>query len=336
MSDEFTRNAGGHEGDDVGEMTRHPRLDDRSADALFSGRLPADREDLADVAALAERVRLAASQAPTPLPNAVLAAVLADGLATDESDLPVTVRRGATAPAVRGTGRSNPRRKKTMLELLIAKLAGLGLLAKTGIAGAAVLAGATGAGFTGSLPPQTQAGFDRAFGEASAEETEELVELVVDDSDSDSDSDTTDAEAGERPEVPGDEGRATADEAAGDNGADGRATADAAATDGRAFGESKATEARENAPAGPQTGEEASTSGRQNGEEASTSGRHNGEEAATSGRDRAPEAPSGDGTADDTPATDAGQPEEVPAGSSDTGEAASSSAKEGTPAAGRP
>src|SRR5690606_32581647 len=95
MSEEVTRNTDDLSGDDVGEMTRRPRLDDRTADALFSGRIPSDREDLADVAALVESLRTAASATPTPAPNAALAAVLADGLSTDKGELPVTVGSNA-------------------------------------------------------------------------------------------------------------------------------------------------------------------------------------------------------------------------------------------------
>ncbi len=324
MDDGTTRNAIDPSGDDLGEMTRHPRLDDRATDALFSGRLPADREDLADVAALAERLRSAASHASPPAPSPALAAVLTDGLSSQLSDRPATVGSDAPTAALPVAGRPNPTRTRKMLELLLAKLAGISLLAKTGIAGAAVVAASTGAGLTGNLPVPAQGAFDRAFGEAPAEELDDeaVIELVVEETDT---TDEGDTDAGGRPEVPGAEGRATADENAGDDGAEGRATADEAATDGRAFGERRASEAREDAPAGPETGEDASSTGRQTAED-----------AATAGKERAADAPHGDADTGDDAADGAGPPEEVPAGSRETGEATSSSAKERTPPAGRP
>lgn len=335
MSDESTRNASDPSGDDVGEMIRRPRLDDRTADALFSGRLPADREDLADVAAFADRVRMVASETSTPVPNPALAAVLADGLST-EGDLPATVGSDASAPAVQASRLPNRRRTKRMLELLVAKVAGISLLAKTGVAAAAIVAGTTGAGLTGNLPDQAQGAFDRAFGEAPAEETEDadLVSRDVDELDvvdepgaeAPEDTEDTATEEGSRPEVPGAEGRATADENAGEHGAEGRATADEAATDGREFGERKAAEAQENAPA----------DGQQTGQDAASSGRQTGDDAATSGRERAETAPSGDEAAEPPVAPEQGQPEETPAGSSETGAEASTSAKDDAPGGGRP
>jgi hypothetical protein len=352
MPEEVTRNASGGSGDDVDEMTRRPRLDDRSADALFSGRIPVGCEDHDDVAAFSEALRAAVSATPTPVPNAALTAVLADGLSTDNGDLPVTVGSNAPAPATQGSGLPKRRRKTKMLELLIAKLAGISLLAKTSVAGAAVIAASTGAGLTGNLPDQVQEPFDRAFAEAPAEPTEgdttedspEAIEgdleLVDDELDGVDEVDEVDEgdepQEGSRPEVPGDEGRATADANAGENGAEGRETATEAATDGRAFGERQATEARERGQTdraeGQQAGQDAAASGRQNGTEASGDRARTGDDPAAS-----PPNADDDAASDRQPVTpQTGAPGEVPAGSPVTGGTASDGAQQNAPTSPRP
>ncbi|MBS3941203.1 MAG: hypothetical protein KG028_09625 [Actinobacteria bacterium] len=330
MPDEITRNAFDQSGDDEGEMTRRPRLDDRTADAVFSGRLPADREDLADVAALAETLRAAASATPAPVPTASLNAMLQDGLSIENGDLPVTVGSNAAAPATQGARLPNWRRKSMLLEMIIAKVAGISLLAKTGVAAAAITAGATGVAVTGNLPAPAQDAFDRAFVQSEDDETEaptdeateadaeavdtEAVDTeVVDETlvSEEPDTETEDAEDAGRPEVPGAEGRANADENAGENGAHGRATADDAATGGRDFGQQRAEE------------------GKQRGEEASKAGRDRAANAPDDGAEE-PEAeePEESDAEESDEASAQQQPEGKPAGSAATGEEKSSSARD--------
>lgn len=336
MPEKMTRNAFDPSGDDEGEMTRRPRLDDRTADAVFSGRLPADREDLADVAALAEALRAAASATPTPVPTASLNAVLQDGLSIENGDLPVTVGSNAAAPATQGARLPNWRRKSMLLEMIIAKVAGISLLAKTGVAAAAITAGATGVAVTGNLPAPAQDAFDRAFvqsqdedeTEATTDETTETDAELVDtepvateETDTEEvdetlvseepETETEDAEESGRPEVPGAEGRANADENAGENGAHGRATANDAATGGRDFGQQRAEE------------------GRQRGEEASKAGRDRAANAPDDGDEEsdAEEAEESDAEESDE-ASAQQQPEGKPAASAATGEEKSSSARD--------
>ncbi len=324
MSDEVTRNAGGGAGDDVYEMIRRNRLDDRAADALFSGRVPPGREDLADVAGFAEALRSAASEAPEPSPD--LAAILASGLSTDKGDLPAMAGSNVQGPAPQA-GLPKWRIKK-MLEIALAKLASLGLAAKIGVASAAVVAGTAGAGAGGLLPGAVQ---DAVAGTVEAVTPFDLpdsgdvdLEEVADPAENDhgqtvsETARTTDAEGCERgheiattaggdpedcveeteegevetesrPEEPGDEGRTTADTNAGDNGQEGRDTADDAATNQRTYGESKASEnqrtGEDASTGGQQTGEEARTERQQTGEDASAEGQQTGEDASAEGQE---------------------------------------------------
>lgn len=157
---ETTRNARDDSGDYGGEMTRRNRPDERAVSALFSGQVPGGREDLADVAAFAASLRTAAGST-APRPNAALATVLAEGLSTAAGDLPVTA-----ASDQAGTEQSRSRgvngRARSAWESAIARLAALGLAAKVGVMGVALVAGATGAGAAGVLPDQAQEAFGRA------------------------------------------------------------------------------------------------------------------------------------------------------------------------------
>jgi hypothetical protein len=341
MSEEVTRNASGRSGDDVDEMTRRPRLADRSADALFSGRIPVGSEDHGDVAAFSEALRAAVSATPMPVPNAALTAVLAAGLSTDNGDLPETVGSNAPAPATQGSGLPKRRGKTKMLELLIAKLAGISLLAKTSVAGAAVLAGATGAGLTGNLPDQVQEPFDRAFAEAPAEPTEDdttVVSQETADGDLELVDDELEGDELEGDELEGDEldgpddgfGARVADDATGESdgehGVDGSQIADEAsegrsndlpaeAEEGRQIAEANRTQARANADEAAGNAEAGGTEARANADDAADNAEAGRTEAGNNAADQA----------------DSKISDDVPAGSVQDQNAAGRSAPEDTP-----
>jgi hypothetical protein len=321
MSDEMTRNTTVAFGDDTDEMTERTRLDDRTMDALFSGRIPVGQEDHTDVAAFAQRLRAATTEAPQPVPTAALSAVLADGISTDSSGRPVAVGHDVPAPVMAVSERPRRRRTKRMLEVLVTKLAGISLIAKTSVAAAALTAGATGAGLTGNLPDTAQGAFDRAFSTPTAQNVETVeveAEIVREQADvapvQPIPVEPSVPEQAERPDVPGAEGRQTAAENAGENGEHGRATAEEAARDGRAFGQRQAEEAqerREDTPAGDQqTGEAASSEGRETASEASGGRSQTGGDASSDRSDNADPA----GGPDETPAEGNGPPEETPRG----------------------
>lgn len=119
--------------DDGNEMLRRGP-DDETADRLLTGEEIPGFEAVAAFVADARRV-----SAPVPQPSAALARLLDEGLT-------VTGAAGAVpAPPTRRTTRR-------MIEILAAKLAAAGLLAKTGIAAGALTVSATAAGATGHLP----------------------------------------------------------------------------------------------------------------------------------------------------------------------------------------
>lgn len=119
--------------DDGNEMLRRGP-DDETADRLLTGEEIPGFEAVAAFVADARRV-----SAPVPQPSAALARLLDEGLT-------VTGAAGAVpAPPTRRTTRR-------MIEILAAKLAAAGLLAKTGIAAGALTISATAAGATGHLP----------------------------------------------------------------------------------------------------------------------------------------------------------------------------------------
>ena len=147
------RNTDAEANDYVGEMPRSNRLDHGPVDSLLSGRVSPGCDDLADVARFVEVLGATAS-APTR-PNVELAAVLAEGFCTDTSVLPMTAGSNVYGPAPQETVLPKTRIRK-MLEIALAKLAGLGLAAKAGAASAAVVVATTGAGATGVLPAPAQ------------------------------------------------------------------------------------------------------------------------------------------------------------------------------------
>lgn len=161
MNTERGRNANAEANDYLGEMTRRNRLDARTADGLLSGRVPPGCQDLADVARFVEVLRATASAPPRP--NVELAVVLAEGLSADTGDLPVTVGSNLYGPAPQ-VAVLPKRRMRKMLQVALAKLAGLGLVAKAGAASAAVVVATTGAGAAGVLPAPVQDGVADAVG----------------------------------------------------------------------------------------------------------------------------------------------------------------------------
>lgn len=136
-------------GDYPDEMFRRP-LDDEAIDSLLAGRPPAGLESLV---AFVEDVHLAAAVS-VPEPTVALAAVFAAGLSTEKGDLPVTAAGNVPGPASQVAGL--PKRSKTVIEVLLAKLAAAGLVAKTGLAAGALTLGATAAAATGNLPEPAQ------------------------------------------------------------------------------------------------------------------------------------------------------------------------------------
>ena len=161
-------------GDHLGEMRRHRPDLDAALEAALAGRQP-DGEHGAVATALVEGVRFSLAT-PPPRPGTELAAVLTEGLATDHGDLPVTADSNVHGPATQVAGLPKWRRPR-MLEVVLAKLAALGLGAKLGIAGAAVAAASTGAGAAGGLPGPAQDAFDRATAAVTGQELPDEAEL---------------------------------------------------------------------------------------------------------------------------------------------------------------
>jgi len=137
------------------EMLRRP-LNDEAIEALLAGR-PTDDQDLAPVASLFSDLRgLATTTAPVPTPG--LAAVLAGGFSPEKGDLLATAASNVTGPAPQAAGLPK-RRRRNMIEVLLAKLASAGLVAKAGLTAGALTLSATAAATTGVLPDPVQ---DRA------------------------------------------------------------------------------------------------------------------------------------------------------------------------------
>ncbi len=137
------------------EMLRRP-LDDKAIEALFAGR-PTDDRDLAPLASLFAELRdLATTTAPAPSPG--LAAVLAGGFSPEKGDLLATAASNVTGPAPQAAGLPS-RRRRNMIEVLLAKIASAGLVAKAGLTAGALTLSATAAAATGVLPDPVQ---DRA------------------------------------------------------------------------------------------------------------------------------------------------------------------------------
>jgi len=221
------RNAGDSPGDHDSEMLRRDRLDDRTADAVLAGHAGHAPDDaLADLAAFVEGVRAEATTG-SARPNAMLAAVLAHGISAEKGELPVTAASNVNGPVTQVSGPPK-RRTRKMLELITAKLAALSLVAKAGVAGAAVVATSAGAGAAGVLPDTLQGAFDDVV--RGSEQSE----------------DVDPAQAGEG----GVNGLDVAEDAQ-NGGVDGQEVAEDA-SDGRStVGRDRAEDAQDNAPALP-------------------------------------------------------------------------------------
>lgn len=205
------RNTGGEFGDDGGEMLRRDRLDERTADAVLTGRRgQPEGDDLADLAAFVAAVRSEATMAAAR-PNATLAEVLAHGVSAQKGDLPVTAASNVNGPATQVSGPPKWRIRR-MLEIIATKLAALGLAGKAGIAGATVLAATTGAGAAGVLPDTLQ---DRVADAVSAVTPFEFPTSADDEAEFGGEV----AEDATDPDDPGVEGEDIADDAS-----DGRST----------------------------------------------------------------------------------------------------------------
>lgn len=166
MNDRLRRNAGADAGDDQGEMSFRHRPDQRVLDALIQGRLPAEHDGLADVAAFVDAVRLEATVVPRP--TAELAAVLDEGITVGPAVRPVD--DGAEPSRGRRPSARPVRRTRQAFGSLVASVAAMGLATKAAVASTAVLAATAGAGFGGVLPTPVQAPFDQVVGIDRTEE----------------------------------------------------------------------------------------------------------------------------------------------------------------------
>jgi hypothetical protein len=150
-------------------MPLHEPLDDATADAVLSGRLPTtDRDDVVDLASFVIAVR--SSMSCPSRPNLELAHLLEHGPRGPRPDRSVGV--DSAAHAGRGT---SPRRIAPSAEGLrgvrrraATKLAAFGLAARVAAGSAAVLVAATGVGAVGALPETVQARLDTITSPASS------------------------------------------------------------------------------------------------------------------------------------------------------------------------
>ena len=124
-------------GDDVAEMAPTQLLDDATIEAILVGDLPAAHSPLAAFAAAARET----GDRPAPRPSPELAQLLTAGVITATATAPIAAE---PAPASLDARR---RRGRTL-----AKVAGLGIVAKVGLAASAAAAGVVGAGAAGMLP----------------------------------------------------------------------------------------------------------------------------------------------------------------------------------------
>jgi hypothetical protein len=143
------RHTDGVAGDDVYDMFRHDRLDQRTVDAVLDGRgTDAPDDEVADLVAFSAALREARAANPRPTPELVDA--LTAGIPAPQGhDLAHAVASDAN-PSV-----PSPRRRP-MFEALTAKLAALGLAAKIGLGSTVVLAATTGAAALDGLPQPAQ------------------------------------------------------------------------------------------------------------------------------------------------------------------------------------
>ncbi|HEX5947030.1 MAG TPA: hypothetical protein VFY82_12165 [Acidimicrobiales bacterium] len=112
-------------------------LDDATIEAILVGDLPAAHSPLAAFTAAAREI----GDRPAPRPSPELAHLITNGSVTATATAPIAAE---PAPASLDTRR---RRRHTL-----AKVAGLGMVAKVGLAASAAAAGVVGAGAAGMLP----------------------------------------------------------------------------------------------------------------------------------------------------------------------------------------
>ena len=149
-------------------MTRQ-RITDEHAMALLDGRVPEDRDDLQQVAAVIGTLRLASFEAP-PQPSAALAARLdMDRLAW------VPATHGSATPACDAERKIVLARRpaRARMKRALGWFTGLGVAAQLALGAGAVGASAAGIGVAGALPPAAQQMFDIIV--ATMAEAEELL-----------------------------------------------------------------------------------------------------------------------------------------------------------------
>lgn len=144
------RNAAAHPSDNEDEMLRRSPLDASTAEAVLRGRGDQiTNPESAEVVRFAAAVKQATDKVE-PQPSPALRAVMERGIPVE-----------TPAPAVAAShGLHPPPRRRPMIAFLTSKLAALSLVAKAGIASAAVVASGTAAGAAGALPDTLQTAFD--------------------------------------------------------------------------------------------------------------------------------------------------------------------------------
>ena len=214
-------------GDYQGEMFRRNDLTDEAIEQILAGRPAPGNEALAS---FVDEVRATAAS-PLPEASAALTAIFAEGLSTE-----------TTTSSVQTAGIPK-RRTKRMIEVLLAKLAAAGLVAKAGLAAGALTLGATAAAATGALPDAAQ--------DPVADGVERVIGMDIpggsqaDAHRQDGDHRDDDAEV-EEADVEGNEAE-TPDQADFGKSVSDRATSGEPQEDGRSFGESVSTEAQQRA-----------------------------------------------------------------------------------------
>ena len=138
-------------------MRKH-RITDADASALVTGRTPADRPDLEELAMSLTEFR-AASFELSPRPSAELAARLDLANATGISVLNEAADAATIETTVPAASGRAPRRG--LVVRVFTWFAGLGLGVKILLGTAVVAAAATGVGAAGALPPGAQDAFDQ-------------------------------------------------------------------------------------------------------------------------------------------------------------------------------
>jgi hypothetical protein len=133
------------------EMFGRFDLDDDTIDVILSGRDPG-RPDVAMLVAFVEDAR-SVTRRPAPTPSAPLAAILAEGLSTEQSDLAATAASNVRGTTKRAAGLPKWR-KKTLAAAQL--LTGLSLGAKAALGIGVAAAAVTGAGAAGALPDAAQ------------------------------------------------------------------------------------------------------------------------------------------------------------------------------------